>query len=129
MLLGKLMNYYTHNKPLSPKRKLLLFLLVCLLSAGMIYCIIYFISLYDRYEAAEILKNPVYTTGVVAKKRSYKGKGMDIEYFVNKEPYILSTGVSTETYRKYNLGDEIEIVYNKLNPSQAMLKDDLKSNK
>lgn len=123
------MNYYTHNKPLSPRQKLLGFLVVCLITAGGIYCIIYFISLYDKYEAAEILKNPVHTKGTVIKKRSYKGKGIDVEYFVNNETYTLDTGVKTDTYKKYKYGDEIEIVYNKLNPSQAMLKEDLKIDK
>lgn len=118
------MNYYTLNKPRTNKQKFIAF--ICGMAIGVpIFLLIFFSSKkYYEYIKKEILKNPVHHIGVVTKKRSYKGRGFDVEYFVNKEKYSFGTGVSNETYSKFKYGDEIEIIYNKLDPSQAILKID-----
>ena len=126
MLFDEPLNYYKLNKPMSARQRLILIVMSCIIGIALGYGGYYLTSLYDDHIKAEILKNPVSVIGVVTQKRSYKGKGMTIEYMVNKEPYTCRTGVSTETYKKYKICDEIELLYNKSDPSQAMLKEELK---
>ena len=79
----KPMNYYRLNRPVSVKEKLIAILLALLMGVSICFGGLYLTSLYVDFEKAEILKNPASTMGVVTKKRSYKGRGMDVEYFVN----------------------------------------------
>ncbi len=72
----------------------------------------------------EIQSNPVYSSGIIVSRRTYKGKGIDIEYFVNGKRYILKTGITTEFYKKYKIWDSVDIVYSKKNPGTALLKED-----
>jgi hypothetical protein len=74
---------------------------------------------------AEILANPIYTKGVITSKRSYKGKGIDVVYHIGGKKYTLNTGVKTEFYKRYEVGDTVEIVYSKKNPDVVLLKHDL----
>ncbi|MDI9873399.1 hypothetical protein [Flectobacillus rivi] len=62
---------------------------------------------------AEILSNPIYIKGVITTKRSYKGKGIDVAYLIGGKKYLLTTGVKTEFYKQYEVGDTVEIVYSK----------------
>ncbi len=77
----------------------------------------------------EILSNPVYVKGIIIAKRSYKGKGADIEYIVNGKPYVLSKGITTEFYEQHKLWDEVDIVYSKKNPEVCLLKEEIMSSK
>jgi hypothetical protein len=81
---------------------------------------------YDEYSTQEeVLANPEYVKGIITQKRTYKGKGVDIDYFVKGEKLQLSTGISTEFSNLYQVGDSVEIVYSKRNPSIAILRYDL----
>lgn len=85
---------------------------------------------YDfKKDKEEILSNPVYTKGVIIAKRTYKGKGADFEYFVDDKKYNLSTGITTEFYKKYAVGDSVDIVYSRKNPSVSLLKYEIDSSK
>ena len=123
------MNYYQLKKPISLRYKILCVLAVCLIGFLIILLILYFLQ--KKYEAKReaILKNPVKLTGFVFNKTSYKGHSFDVEYFVNNKRFVLKDDVNEENYRKYNSGDSIKIIYNRLAPSQAILLEDLnKSN-
>ncbi len=74
----------------------------------------------------EVLANPVYSKGVITAKRTYKGKGADIEYYVERERYELKTGITSEFYKQYKVGDTVDIVYSKNNPNLVLLKYELK---
>ncbi|GAB3758126.1 hypothetical protein GCM10028817_30720 [Spirosoma pomorum] len=78
-----------------------------------------------KNDKEEILKNPGFVNGVVVAKRSFKGKGVDADYYVNNIKYEASSGVSNEFFRKYSNGDSVEIVYSKKNPSKAVFKFEL----
>jgi hypothetical protein len=74
----------------------------------------------------EVLANPVYSKGIITAKRTYKGKGADIEYYVEGKKYELKTGITTEFYKHYKIGDTVDIVYLKSNPNLVILSYDLK---
>lgn len=70
----------------------------------------------------EILSNPIFSKGLIIAKRTYKGKGADIEYFANGVKYKLKTGITTEFYKKTQIGDSVDVVYSKKNPKTALLR-------
>ncbi|MDJ1494809.1 hypothetical protein QNI19_17855 [Cytophagaceae bacterium DM2B3-1] len=74
----------------------------------------------------EILSNPAYCKGVIVSKRSYKGKGADIDYSVNGEEYTLKTGITTKFYNEHPVGDSVDIIYSKRDPDTAILEYELK---
>lgn len=81
-------------------------------------------ELYLSYKKNEILKNPSTVIGTITHKRSHKNRGIDVTYFVNGKSYTYSTAVSAKEFEQYKLADKIEMIYNKLDPSQAMPKED-----
>jgi len=64
--------------------------------------------------------------GVVMKKRSVKGYGADICYQVDGVKYEMSTSISRELYKKYEVGDTIRVAYEVLNPSNSLPESDIK---
>lgn len=93
------------------------------------YLIIKGFWLYLDYDGqkrkSEILSNIGYSRGVITDIRSFKGKGVSIEYIINGKKYELYDGVTTAFYKCHQVGDSIDIIYSKRKPSIAMLKTDL----
>lgn len=73
----------------------------------------------------KILSNPAYCKGIIVSKRSYKGKGADIEYKVNREEYTLKKGITTEFYNEHLVGDSVNMIYSKRDPDTAILEYEL----
>ncbi|GAB3517788.1 hypothetical protein [Emticicia fontis] len=121
MLFDEPLNYYRLNKPPTNREKVIGFLILvpvfCLIFGG----VLYLFRRYDAYERAEILKNPAYAIGIIVDKDR---KRIYIEYSANKEVYTHVEHISRGSYKKYKIGDEILLVYNRLDPPQVMLKKD-----
>lgn len=92
------------------------------ISFSIIFLLIYYLS--SNYEnlKRDTLKNPVFHTGIITRKNVYKIQSFDIRYFVNNKSYNFSAPIKDATFSKYKAGDEIEIIYNRLNFEQAILK-------
>lgn len=81
----------------------------------------------DKYR--RILRNPYRVMGTVTEKRSYKGRGMDVEYSVNGEQFEHKTAIDDRTYNKYQVGDTISLTICKDDPSLALLTWNLRKEK
>jgi hypothetical protein len=121
------MNYYQKQTPLI--YKIICVIVISLFGFLIFSLILYFLQKKYEFKRDAILKNPVVSIGFVYNKMSYKGHSFNVEYFVNNERFTINDGVSEECYQKYKSGDNIKIIYNKIDPSQAILLEDLnKSN-
>lgn len=108
-------------------RKVLEFVLSMIIVFGLLGAIIYYVRRVDEQKTKRIHESPAFTNGLVIRKRSYKGKGMDVKYVVGQEEYELVTGVSSALYWKYQIGDSIEVEYLSTDPSTARLKEEKES--
>lgn len=106
-------------------QKVISIILAVLLTLSLVLIIWKYMDINFEETQAEILSNPIYTKGVITTKRSYKGKGVDVAYLIGGKKYLLTTGVKTEFYKQYEVGDTVEIVYSKKNPNVVLLKHDL----
>lgn len=73
----------------------------------------------DKYK--RILRNPYRVMGVITKKRSHKGKGMDVEYSANGKQFKYKTAIDDRIYNNYQVGDTISLTICKDDPSLALL--------
>jgi hypothetical protein len=72
-----------------------------------------------------VLQTPIDILGKVIAKRNYKGKGIDVEYLIDKKKYKYKTGIDNKTYNLYQIGDTISVVVCRNDPSKALLKMEL----
>jgi hypothetical protein len=86
---------------------------------------IHFIKRNDANEQTAIMKSPGYTVGLITAVRTYKGRGVTVEYKVRNKECVLTTGVTSNFLRTHQKGDTTAIIYLKTDPSIAILKADL----
>jgi hypothetical protein len=73
----------------------------------------------------QIIRDPYRMAAVVTKKRSYKGKGLDVAYAMNGKLYLHKTAINDQTYHQYQVGDTISVSICKNDHSLALLTTDL----
>ncbi|WP_431357450.1 DUF3592 domain-containing protein [Hymenobacter lucidus] len=88
---------------------------------------VYFVKK-DRAEKRElILKNPGYATGIITRRRTYKGRRISVRYTVGGVEYSLRTRVPRNFLRTHEKGDTTAVIYSTVDPSNAILKAKLRS--
>ncbi len=104
-----------------------------LFGSGVVFFLIvitYFVwKKYETNTYRRILQNPHQIVAIVTEKRSYKGKGIDVEYLVNGQTYEHKTGIDNQTYQRYKVGDTISVTICRDDPSLALLTMDINKKK
>lgn len=104
------------------RKQIVSFICIIIISFSIIFLLVYYLSNNYENKKNDILKNPIFHNGIITRKNVYKIQSFDIRYFVNNKSYNFSAPVKDSTFLKYKTGDEIEIIYNKLNFEHAILK-------
>ncbi|PJJ61000.1 DUF3592 domain-containing protein [Hymenobacter chitinivorans] len=84
--------------------------------------VVYFIKADRDKTRALILKNPGYATGIITRRRTYKGRRVTVQYTVAGAEYSLRARVTRNFLRTHQKGDTTAVIYSKADPSSAILK-------
>jgi hypothetical protein len=100
---------------------------------GLAFCvalfagIIYFVKADIAEKRALILKNPGYTTGIITRVKTYRGRRVTVQYAVGGMEYSLRSRVPRSFLRTHEKGDTTAVIYSRANPASAILKAKLRS--
>jgi len=80
-----------------------------------IFAVIFYLIDETRTDDIEIInKNPKITKGIVVEKSVYKGRSIDVKYYVGGKEYIQGDGILEEN--KVEVGDTVLVRYSVENP-------------
>lgn len=112
----------TSSTPPTTTRQIISIVLGLVLGIAFFAGVVYFVKKDRAEKRALILKNPGYTTGIITRVRTHKGRRVTVQYTVGSAEYSLRTRVTRSFLRTHAKGDTTAVIYSRSDPSSAILK-------